>query len=149
MTHKQRVTRAVYAVYVVLVAAFVASSIFQVARRVFDPRASADVKGTIPAGVGAECGRALAEAIGAMDTARIAASRENGADAARSRYTSAPHGPAPAALEERCRADGEATEALAALARFDRAAEAQAVRDASELSPVRLAAQSFIRGHDR
>jgi hypothetical protein len=37
-------------------------------------------------------------------------------------------------------------EAVAALDRLDRAAEAHAVREARELSPVRLAAQAFIKG---
>jgi hypothetical protein len=146
MTRKQRVTRVVYAVYVVLVTAFVASSIAQVARRVFGEPDHA----TAAVSIGDGCARVLTDEIDAIDAARSSASAENGAEAARSRYHAARPSREPIALAStRCRSDAQGAAALAALAKFDRAAEADAVRAAAELSPVRLEAQSFIRGHTR
>jgi hypothetical protein len=151
MTKKQRVTRAVYAAYVVLVALFVVSSVAQVARRVFG--AGSEAGGGADSRVspvGTTCGQVLQDEIQAIESARIAASTEEGGDAARQRYQSARPSREPIALvRARCAGEPEETAALAALARFDRAAEAHAVRDASELSPVRQEAQSFIRGGQR
>jgi hypothetical protein len=152
MTKKQRVTRAVYAAYVVLVALFVVSSVVQIARRVFGGSGSDGVTGSdarFPP-VGPACGQVLTDEIQAIESARITASTERGGDAARQRYQSARPSREPIALvRARCAGDPQETAALAALARFDRAAEAHAVRDATELSPVRQEAQSFIRGSQR
>jgi hypothetical protein len=144
MTRKQRVTRVVYAAYVILVAAFVASSIAQVARWVFGSEPSGP--GGQQATVGPACGRVINDEIAAIDAARAAAGSENGAAAARGRYLAARPSREPIALvRARCQDDPQGGAAIAALAHFDRAAEADAVRNASELSPVRVAAQSFIR----
>ena len=150
MTKKQRVTRAVYAGYVLIVALFVVSSVVQVARRVFGAGGeTGGVDARFPP-VAPGCGQVLQDEIQAIESARIAASTERNADAARQRYQSARPSREPIALvRARCAGDPQETAALAALARFDRAAEAHAVRDATELSPVRQEAQSFIRGSQR
>lgn len=152
MSRKQRVTRAVYGVFVVFVAIFVASSIVQVARAVFFTPAS-EAESAVSPKVGVECGQALAEQIRAIDEAQKLASSEPNADAAKARYTSERRAwddrdgtPKP---KQACASDPHGPEALAAIARLDRTAEAHSIRDASELRAVRLTAQSFIRGHSR
>jgi hypothetical protein len=149
MNHKQRVTRGVYVVFVVLITLFVISSITQIARKVFGGPDAAEAQSARFPKVGTECGEALKEAMGAIETTRLAASTENGADAAKARYVSERRVHRRTDLDGRCGADPHGTEALAALARLDRAAESNAVREARELSPVRLAAQSFISGPTR
>jgi hypothetical protein len=152
MTRKQRVTRAVYAAFILLVAAFTASSITQVARRVFGgPDSVADSRDSRFPKVAAPCGEALKRELEAIEAARVAASSENDAETAKARYASER-----AAFRERapatggaCEADPHGADALAALARVDKTSEAHALRAATDLSPVRLAAQSFIRGPAR
>ena len=148
---KQRVTRVVYGVFVVLVAAFVVSSITQVARIVFgEPKsaAAADARATK---VGPECALKVEGQLAAIEQARLAAGTESSGEAATARYARERSASKAAGedLERVCARDPHGTEALAALARLDRAAETHAIRDAAELSPVRLAAQSFISGHPR
>jgi len=95
--------------------------------------------------VGQGCATAVRDEIAAIDQARTLASHETDGALARQRYAdqrSARHGKT---ADGACAADPHAADVLAALARFDRAAQAQAGRDADELSPVRRAAQSFIR----
>lgn len=152
VTAKKRTTRAVYGAYVVLMTAFVVSSIAQVARVVFDPTSS-DVPrpGTAYPTVGGACRSGLEEQTASIETARLAASTEPTAEHAKARYETerrAARGRI-ADLEQSCATDPHRTDALAALASLDRAAEAHAIRDADELSPVRLTAQSFISGHKR
>jgi len=133
MAQKKRASRAVYGAFIVFVAVFVASNVVQVAQRVFgEPDLVARVDGP--------CAAAIEGELRAIDTARVAASNEPGADEARARYAAERKG-APAASAACPREE----DALAALARFDRVSEALAIRSASELRPVRLAAQSFIR----
>ncbi|HVJ93605.1 MAG TPA: hypothetical protein VM580_27575 [Labilithrix sp.] len=150
-----RVTRVVYGAYVVIVAAFVISNVFQVGRALFgapEPETSAVARAErYPKLAGAECGKLLEEQIQAIDRARLAVSGEPTAETARARYTSERSASRAhmSALEQACSAEPHATEALAALARLDRAAESQSVREAEELSSVRVAAQSFISGHPR
>ena len=145
-------TRVVYGVYVVLVAAFVVSNIAQVARALFgapEDEAAAAEPSRFPK-VGPACAKLLAAHVESIDKARLAASTEPNGDAAKARFASE-RGAArsQSELEHTCSADPAGNDALAALARFDRAAESHAIRLASELTPVRLAAQSFISGHPK
>ena len=138
----KRTTRLVYGAFVVLVALFTFSNIWQVAWRVFGPEAAESPPSMA---VGGACGAALSTEIRDIERARLVASTEKDGPTAKDRYTrerSAQKG----AATRVCEADAHGTDALAALARFDRAAEAHAVRESSELSPVRGTAQSFIRG---
>ena len=144
-------TRVVYGVFVVVVAAFVVSNIAQVARAVFgvpDTAAAAADPSRFPK-VGAACAELLEAQLRAIDEARAAASTEPNGDAAKARYATLRSAARSAELEQTCSADPSGPDALAALARFDRAAESHAIRLASELTPVRLAAQSFISGHPK
>lgn len=144
-------TRVVYGVYVVVVAAFVVSNIAQVARAVFgvpESEAAAAEPSRFPK-VGAACGELLETQVRAIEKARGVAQVEPDGDAAKARYANERTASRSPELERVCSADPSGTDALAALARFDRAAESHAVRLASELTPVRLAAQSFISGHPK
>jgi hypothetical protein len=145
-----RTTRAVYGVYVLGVAAFVISSIVQVGRALFfgTPEPTTTTEAAEKA-VGENCARLLEEHDQAIAQARIAASTAPDGDAARALYAKwrLPTKERQPELDQACAGDPHGADALAALARFDRAAESHAVRTASELSPVRLSAQSFIRGH--
>ncbi|MDF2698044.1 MAG: hypothetical protein K0S65_6427 [Labilithrix sp.] len=144
MTRKQRVTRVVFGVYVVVVAAFVVSNIAQVASALFGgTAAAAEASGPT---VGPACGKSLNDQLVAIDKALLAASSEPNDEAARARYASERRAARSPELEQSCAADPAGTDALAALARFDRAAESHAVRTVTELRSVRMAAQSFIRG---
>lgn len=139
---QKTVGRAVYGAFVVLIAVFTFSNIWQVARRVFG-EGSAETPPSVA--VGPACGESLAAEIADIERARLLAATERTADAARARYTrERTH--KTLLVSGGCEADPNGQEALAALARLDRAAETHAVRESSELSPVRLAAQSFIRG---
>lgn len=148
VTRKKRVTRVVYGAYVVVVAAFVVSNIAQVARAVFGlpEDAAAAVEPRFPK-VGPACGELLAAELRAIDETRVAASGEPSKEAAKARYARERSASGSPELERTCSADPSGTDALAALARFERASESHAVRLAGELTPVRLAAQSFISGH--
>ncbi len=137
-------SRGVYGVFVVLIGLFVISSIYQVARRVFGDPADGS-GGTLIEG---PCAQAIEDEMRAIEAARLAASTEKTGDAAKDRYLAERRisGERSADRDALCRDAPQRIEALAALARLDRASEAHAVRESSELSPVRLAAQSFIRG---
>ena len=140
----KRTTRLVYGAFVVLVAAFTLTNIWQVAWRVF----GSDAAESPPSmAVGDACGTALSTEIRDIERARLVSSTEKDGATAKDRYARERIGhPGEKGASSRvCEADPHGTEALAALARFDRAAEAHAVRESSELSPVRLAAYSFIR----
>lgn len=138
MAQKRHASRAVYGVFVVLVGLFVASSIAQVQRRVFGAPDGAEFP------VGEACASAMEAQMKAIEAARLVASTEADADAAKARYTS--ERAKAGAKDTLCLGDPRRDDALAALARLDRASEALAVRSSRELSPVRLAARSFIRG---
>ena len=151
VTRNKRTSRVVYGVYVVVVAAFVVSNIVQVARAVFgspENEAVAAEASRFPK-VGPACGALLEAQLQAIEKARAAAATEPNGDAAKARYANERSAARSPELEPTCSADPSGTDALAALARFDRAAESHSVRQASELTPVRLAAQSFISGHPR
>lgn len=144
MPRKKRTARAVYAAFIVLVAAFVVSSIEQVARAIFAP--SGEREGS--AKVSDRCAEGLTEQIAAIEAARAVASGEASAEAARARYArEREQRPARPELEQACAGERHGLEALAAVARLDRAAEARAGKSAAALTPVRAAAQSFISGH--
>lgn len=147
MTRKQRVTRVVYGVYVVVVAAFVVSNIAQVGSALFGANGGgAQAAAARFPKVNEICAQVIADEVVAIDKALLAASSEPSGEAARARYASERAGRRTSDLERACGADPNGTDALAALARFDRAADSHAVRTATELSPVRLSTQSFIRG---
>ncbi len=141
----KRTTRLVYGAFVVLVALFTFSNIWQVAWKVFGPDAA---EAPPSMAVGDVCGTALSTEIRDIERARLVASTEKDGPTAKDRYARERMGhPGEKGTSARvCETDPHGTDALAALARFDRAAEAHAVRESSELSPVRLAAHSFIRG---
>lgn len=142
----RRVARVVYAVYVLLVSAFVVSNIVQVARALFG---SEGTTASVPAPViKGDCANLLKAQTTEIDRARVLASEEQSGEAARATYAAARKKAREQAgdLDRACTSDPRGTDALAALARLDRAAESHAVRTAAELSPVRLAAQSFISG---
>ncbi len=144
-------TRVVYGVYVVVVAAFVVSNIAQVARALFgapESEAAAAEPSRFPK-VGDACGELLKGQLQAIEKARVSASTEPDGDAAKARYASERSASRPPELDRTCSADPNGTDALAALARYDRAAESNALRLAAELTPVRLSAQSFISGHPK
>jgi hypothetical protein len=139
VTRKQVVSRIVYGVFVVVVGAFIISNIWQVARVTFGNQT-----GTEFPKVEAACGAAIEREILAIDRARVTASSERDADSARSTYAAARKTDSsdPSAA---CSSDPNGVDALAALGRLDRSAESHAVRDASEIGPMRQSARSFIR----
>jgi hypothetical protein len=145
VTRKQRVTRAVYGVYVVIIAAFVVSNVTQVGRQIFGPNGGAATKPA--AKVNDACAKAIEGEMRVIELARLAASTEQSEAAAATRYASERERARSRDLEPACSGDPSGADALAALARFDRASESHAVRIASDLTPVRLSTQSFISGH--
>lgn len=135
-------TRLVYGAFVVIVAAFVVSNVWQVARQVFVDPAAADAPVVGPA-----CGALLAEEDASIRAAEEAALRAKDDEEARRAYDAARTASRARAPEREraCAGDPQGALALAAFARLDRAAQAHVARRGAELSPVRLAAQSFIR----
>lgn len=148
MTRKQRVTRVVYGAYLVVVAAFVVSNIAQVAGAVFgEPEAEALAAEPRSPTVGPACAELFEGQLRAIEEARQAASSEASAGAAKARYASERSAARSSELEQTCSAEPSGAIALASLARLERQAESESVRSATELRSVRLAAQSFISGH--
>lgn len=144
---QKRVTRVVYGVYVLVVAAFVVSNIVQVAGALFGKDSSGTAR--VPATpVKSECAELLRLQAVDVDRARLLASEQPNAEAARFSYAEARKKAREhtGELASACADDPRGADALAALARLDRAAESHAVRTSAELSPVRLAAHSFISG---
>lgn len=139
VTRKQVVSRAVYGVFVVIVGAFIISNIWQVARVTFGEQSGA----SIPK-VEAACGAAIEKEIAAIDRARETASAEHDGEAARATYAAARKKESSDA-KTACANDPHGVDALAAVGRLDRSAESHAVRDASEIGPMRQTARSFIR----
>lgn len=139
VTRKQRVTRLVYGVFVVGVGAFILSNVWQVARVTFGEPTGAN----FPKVEGA-CAAAIEKEIAAIDHARVTASGERDGDAARHAYAAARKAEA-TDVKAACANDPNGVDALAAVGRLDRSAESHAVRDASEIGPMRQSARSFIR----
>jgi hypothetical protein len=141
------VTRLVYGAFVVLIAVFVVSNVWQVAVVVF-----AEPTELGPRVTDVRCQEALKKEIQAIETARQRAISEESVESARSRYeheraeTTETRRDAPSTA---CASDPQGAAALAALAQLDRASESRALRDVGELRPVRLFARSFISGHPR
>lgn len=133
----------VYGVFVLVTAVFVGSTTYQVAVELFGNRSAiADaprVGGACAAGL-----RALATAIDpVLSTTQRAADR----DEAKRLYDAAKqpvwqHYPD---VARACEAEPNGPDALAALLRFDRAAEGVAFRTAVDLARVRREVDSFIR----
>ncbi len=139
----RRITRVLYATYILLTAAFTISNIAQVVRVLFlapEDRGARAIrsepcrKGLEFLATGLE--RATAEAAGAHD----ATAAESAYRAKRSELTSAWRD-----AESACNTEPNGPEALAAMTRLDRAAEATARRRGEALAPVRREVDSFIR----
>jgi hypothetical protein len=139
-------TRAVYAVFVALAAAFIVSSTVQIAQEVFaEPGPSGDA----PGAVAPACAAGLRTLASAVDRGLAAAGAASDAADAERRYRAA-RSPEwdPARQQELvrpCEGDAHGVAAIAAMARLDRAAEGAVQRRSDELGPVRRAALSFIR----
>ncbi len=145
----KRITSAVYAVFTMLAVWFVISSAYQIASAVLTeggpgrpglagtpalaPACAAGVR-TLAVAVD----RGLAAAAGLSDAAeassRFRAARSPEWDEARHQE-----------LVQPCTSDARGADAVAAVTRFDRAAEGAIRRQTEELGPVRRAVDSFIR----
>ena len=144
----KRITSVVYAVFVIAAAAFVISSTVQIAIGVLSepaPGAAAPAPVPVPPAC-AEGVRTLAVAVDRGVAAAAAATDRADAErryrAARSPEWEAPkHGE----LVQACAGDSRGIDAVAAVARLDRAAEGAIRRQTDELGPVRRAVDSFIR----
>lgn len=130
--------RAVYGVFIAFATVFIVTSTVQVALAVFGEKAEAPK-------VTDRCGAHIAALIAAIDGAIDAAASAPDAEEGKKRYLASRTSHDGAAPKSSCSEDPHGAEALAAVARYDRAAETFAARRGSELNPVRLRAQSFIR----
>lgn len=139
----KRITSAIYAVFTVVAAAFVISSTYQIAVGVPTSAAGPDVTlapacadGVRTLAVAVD--RGVAAAAGATDKAEA----ERRYHAARSPEWDEPkqHD-----LVLPCVGDAHGADAVAAVARLDRAAEGAIRHQTDELGPVRRAVDSFIR----
>ena len=151
MASPKRITSAVYAVFTVIAAAFVISSTYQIAAAVLaepsdaspatPPPPSVTVPPACAAGVrtlAVAVDRGLAAAAGLTDRLeaekRYRAARSPEWDEARHQE-----------LVQPCTGDARGADAVAAVTRFDRAAEGAIRRQTDELAPVRRTVDSFIR----
>jgi hypothetical protein len=144
----KQITSAIYGVFAVLASAFVVSSTVQIASSVLaepSPGAAAPAPVPVPKAC-AEGVRSLAVAVdrgvGAAASATDRADGERRYRAARSPEWDAPKH---AELVQPCAGDSRGIDAVAAVARLDRAAEGAIRRQTDELGPVRRAVDSFIR----
>jgi hypothetical protein len=137
------VTRAVYGLFVAFAAAFVLSSVWQISSQLFGFGSASRPE---TRHVGATCAASIESSVVAIDTARLKPSGAMGPDEAYERYRKAKAASAidDEKLQQGCAGDPSGPEALAALARYDRAAEASVRRRAVELGPVRREVMSFI-----
>jgi len=144
----KRITSAVYAVFTVLAGFFVVSSTYQIAIAVFAepaPGAPPPAKAQVPP----TCADGLRTLAAAVDRGLVAAAGVTDAAEGEKRYRAA-RSPEwdPARQQELvqpCTGDARGADAVAAITRFDRAAEGAIRRQTDELGPVRRAALSFIR----
>ncbi len=136
----RRTTRAVYAVYIALTAAFVISNIWQVGLTLFgDAPHEAVAQGPCRAGI--------EELSGALDrAAKAAVEARDDADAER-RYSEArrPEWDRYEEVRRACAAQPRGVDAMAALTRLERAHRSAVGRSAAALAPVRREVDSFIR----
>lgn len=142
----KKASRVVYGVFIAITAAFVISSIVQVASDLFfsDEARPVAAGGT---GVNPACADRIEEMVHAIDVARLEASHKSDHEAALHAYTVAKEAAWAryGELTRACESDPHGADALAALDRFDRAAERDAIRQAVELGRVRRSVDSFIR----
>lgn len=144
----KRITSAIYAVFSVGAAAFVVSSTLQIAFAVLSepaPGAAAPAPVKVPPAC-AEGVRTLALAVDRGVSAAATATDRGDAER-RYRTARSPEwdGPKHGELVQACADDSRGIDAVAAVARLDRAAEGAIRRQTDELGPVRRAVDSFIR----
>ena len=141
----------VYAVFVVVAAAFVISSTVQIARSVLAEPSPGDVNATSVT-VAPGCADGVRTLALAVDRGVAAAATATDRTDGERRYLAARgaewNEPKRSELLQPCsaQASGSAgTDAVAAVSRLDRAAEGSIRRQTDELGPVRRAVDSFIR----
>ncbi|WP_146653788.1 hypothetical protein [Labilithrix luteola] len=143
-----RLDRLVYGVFIALTAAFVVSSIVQVASELFfTDEARPKAAGAAGPAVNPACAERIGDMIHAIDVARLEASHKSDRDTALHAYSVAKDAAWAryGELTRACESDPNGVDALAALDRFERAAERDAIRQAVELGRVRRSVDSFIR----
>jgi hypothetical protein len=149
VSSRKRVTSAVYAVFVVLAGAFVISSTVQIAVGVFAESASGSPTTAASGHVAPACAEAVRTLVVAVDRGVAAAASASDPAEAEKRYRAARSPEWDEArqkeLVQPCSADARGLDAVAAVSRFDRAAEGAIRRQTDELAPVRRAVDSFIR----
>ncbi len=143
----KRIQSAIYAVFTVAAAAFVISSTAQIAIAVFAEPATTTSPST--SAVPAACAAGVRTLAVAVDRAVAAAAVAADAADAQKRYRAARSPEWDDAkhreLLEPCAGDARGADAVAAVARLDRAAEGAIRRQTDELAPVRRGVDSFIR----
>jgi hypothetical protein len=144
----KRITSAVYAVFSVVAAAFVVSSTWQIAVAVLsEPSPGAAAPAPVP--VPPACAQGVRSLVLAVDRGVTAAASATDRSDGERRYRTArsPEWDAPKheELVQACAGDARGIDAVAAVARLDRAAEGAIRRQTDELGPVRRAVDSFIR----
>jgi len=144
----KRITSAVYAVFTLLSGSFVISSTYQIAAAVFAEPANGD---PAPAhvDVAPACAEGLRSLAVAVDRGLTAVAGGTDFAEAEKRYRAARSPEWDEARQQQlvqpCMSDPRGADAVAAITRFDRAAEGTIRRQTDELGPVRRAALSFIR----
>jgi len=147
----KRIRSAIYAVFTVAAAAFVISSTAQIAIAVFAEPSAPSSGGTNPGApsVPPACAAGVRTLVVAVDRGVAAAAGAADAAEAEKRYRAARSPEWDDAkrreLVEPCAADARGADAVAAVARLDRAAEGAIRRQTDELAPVRRGVDSFIR----
>jgi hypothetical protein len=144
----KRITSAVYAVFTVLAASFVISSTYQIAAAVFaEPAAGAPAPARID--VAPACAAGVRTLAVAVDRGLAATAGLTDAVEAEQRYRAARSPEWDEARQQQlvqpCTGEARGADAVAAVTRFDRAAEGAIRRQTDELGPVRRAVDSFIR----
>ncbi len=144
----RHISSAVYAVFTVLATAFVVSSTYQITAAVF---AAPPPVGASPAAMALPlaCAEGVRRLAGAVDRGLAAAGGQADGDEAARRYRAARSPEWDATqhheLVQACTGIARGTDAVAAVTRFDRAAEGAIRRQTSELASVRRTVDSFIR----
>jgi hypothetical protein len=140
------VTRVVYGAFVALAAAFILSSVWQISSQVFG---FAGASPPAARRVGAACAGALHKDVLAIDLALVDAEPVSmvGPEEAAGAYQHAKlrGWVDDTRLAESCAGEAAGPDAIAALFRYERAAEGAVRRSSTELGPVRREVESFIR----
>jgi hypothetical protein len=144
----KRITSAIYAVFTVLAAAFVISSTYQIAVGVLsEPAPGEAAPPAVP--LAPACADGVRSLAVAVDRGVAAAGAASDRADAEQRYRAARSPEWDDARRQEligpCGADAHGADAVAAVSRFDRAAEGAIRRQTDELGPVRRAVDSFIR----